>query len=138
MGNYQILGHDEKDVEQSKECKQFEDENVKRTKKRKLSTNGYQEDFHGKPSFAIGNKKRKVPKTIPKARKISKGRTICEFCGKNVAASWLISHIEKTNTCRLKCGEDLKRMKMEKIQEKRKQNAEYKSKNKEKVKKTNR
>jgi hypothetical protein len=45
MGNDQILEHDGEDFEPSKEFKDFEDENVKRTKKRKLSTNVY----HGNP-----------------------------------------------------------------------------------------
>ena len=57
MGNHKIFEHDDEDFEPSKEFKGFEDENLKRMKKRKLSTNVSQENFHDEPSFANGNKK---------------------------------------------------------------------------------
>ena len=106
--NDRISDHDDED---------FEDENTQRGKKRKFSSNESQDNFDDKPSFEIGKEKRKVAKKILKARKTL--RISCEFCGKNVAASWLISHIEKSKSCKEKCGEDLSRMKMEKVQEKK-------------------
>ena len=123
---------DDEDFELSKECKNFEDKNFQ-SKKRKLSNNESQDDFPDEPSVTIRKRKEKVAKTIPKGRKTR--RTACKFCGKDVAFSYLIIHIEKSKTCREKCGKDLDRMKMEKAQEKREHRKNYKSQNKKKVSK---
>ena len=91
----------------------FEDENMQRGKKRRNSFIESQDNFHNDPSFEIGKEKRKVAKKILKARRAQ--RIDCEFCGKQVAAPYLILHIEKSKSCRERCGEDLNRLKMEKV-----------------------
>ena len=60
------------------------------------------------------------PSKSAKQKRNNSKRINCPFCGKNVAESYLVYHIEKTIDCKDKCGDNkLQKLKNEKIQRKR-------------------